>query len=177
MSLSPPSPWLLALLVAGLLSGQCSPLPAQSLTPSSPPPDNPFWQPLNLSVLLLAQINSLVSNTTTLQQRIDNLQALSDEQAQQIKDSSQAISDSQASSQRLQGLLNLSEATRVMQEQQLKASTIFLADSQTALTKAEGSAKALAAQNGLLRFGVWTFGVTAAAGVVYAVGHAVLHWW
>ena len=162
---------------------RCSPLPAQDLNPISPLPDNPFAQPLNLSTLLLSQIDSLESNLATLGPKIAALQTLSDEQAQRISDLlistadlSRAIADSQASSLRLQALLDQSEATRAMQEGQLRASTISLNDSQTALQAAQGDVRALGTENTMLK---WIAGICAGAAALlggYLGGHA-LAWW
>jgi hypothetical protein len=139
---------------------------AQSSSPISMTPENPYVPALNLSTQLLQQIDFLATNLQALQPRIEALQALSTEQARQISSLSQAISDSQASSLKLQGLLSQSEAIRAMQEQQLKDSTTSLQDSQTALTKATGDSKVLSGWNTFWK-------VTTGVGILTTIGAVI----
>jgi septal ring factor EnvC (AmiA/AmiB activator) len=141
-----------------LFCGSCSPLPAQSSNPTSIAPDNPFVQPLNLSTLLLQQIDSLVLNLAVLEPKIGALQTLSDEQAKQISLLSTAISDSQSSLSKSQALLAQSEAARAMQEQQLSNSKTSLNDSQTALQMAQNDLKVLLSQTWWLKLTIALLG-------------------
>jgi multidrug efflux pump subunit AcrA (membrane-fusion protein) len=156
--------WSAVLLCCGSLTVQ-----GQSSTPISLPPVNPFAQPLFLSTLLLSQINSLASDTLKLQQTINDLQDSSLLQQQ-------ALDEAQQTSQALQASLDQSEATRVAQEQQLKASTISLQSSQVDLGKAQADAKALEAENGILKIGFVTIAVVGAGEAVYLVGHSLKAW-
>jgi len=111
---------------------------------------------------LTGQINSLQQNVTSLQNDNASLTA------------SNSISDSL--NKELQVSLDQSRADLATSEQAQKVLQTSLQKSIDDTTKAQADAKALEAENGLMKYGYLSLGVLLAGAGAYEGGHA-LRWW
>jgi TolA-binding protein len=195
--------WLLALLCVGWFCVTSPAARGQDSTPPSTDTGQPSTGTGQIDEFILRSLRPILvqaldssiasdSNSQTLQQQInaDNLQRTLDErqrlseQAQRQIEAEQRMREQQDSAQAL--------ATSSGQAAQLRTWFDGLSSRLTTISGTEqqrydaavhgidaiqAGAKALETQVAVLRVGCWTFGITAAAGVGYAVGHIVFHWW
>jgi hypothetical protein len=164
--------WLVLLFVA-LLCFTCSPLPAQSLTPTLQDSD-PIWQSLlQITQALPGQFQAFTDNLTTqINSLLDsnlNLQTINSD----LQDSNQFLTTKNGDL-----MLSLSQSqaqVETLEKQSKQLQTDFLS-SQKSTTKALADAKALELKDTFLRIGCWTFGILSFGEGTIIAGHLLKAW-
>jgi len=162
-----------ALLCAGLLF--CSSLGAQaSGSTTTSPLSEPLWQALLPIATTLPNsydsfIASLQSQVSTL---TDNNSSLSSSNLELLASNNSLTLENAA----LKASLKASQDAEQTSEAKSTLLQRDLSDSIASTTRAQADAKALEAENGLLKIGAVGLGAAAVSGAVYIIGHALGAW-
>jgi hypothetical protein len=185
--------WALPLLLGLAICSQ--PVVGQSSTPKSTdtaqpsPPTTPTdafvsmtLRPLVEQALIQSEASDQTLTATQQQIEQDRQQRIADDKQRQIE-SEQRQSEQQASATALQTLSDKVAALQTYSDGLLQQLTSFSASEakkqaaeQIAIDKIRADAKALEVRAGMLRVGLFVAVPVAASGIIYALGHFLLHW-
>ena len=164
----------LVLLCAAALFSTCLTVNAQDSTATSQMSESLWTMLLQTTNDLPAQIDSLTDSFNT---QIASLQANNADLTSSnstLKASNDSLKLENAD---LTNSLKVSQAALAISEEQRKQLEKDLQDSTQSTIQAQKSAKALEAENGLLRVLGVVLGISTALTGGYVVGHLALNWW